>query len=160
MKFRKKFKCVIFSFVLHVQATMKQQNFKNQLNKENGLRETMINRHQPWWVRYKTWNDEWRPFVKKRTHLIGISTKLLLMRNFPTDQPIVEEQSEDSYAAWLERKRSDDKEPWLFLGEDEDFISAAWIQLTSPKPFTPRSRQEQVAGYTWTSKGQGSPICP
>ena len=47
------------------------------------------------------------------------------MRNFPANQPIVEEQSEDSYAAWLEKKRSDDEEPWLFLGEDEDFISAA-----------------------------------
>ena len=70
---------------------------------------------------------EWRitPVQKKGTHLIRISIKLLLMRNFPADQPIVEEQSEDSYAAWLERKRSDDEEPWLFLGEDEDFISAA-----------------------------------
>ena len=47
------------------------------------------------------------------------------MRNFRADQPIVEDQSDDSYAAWLERKRLDDEEPWLFYGEDEAFITAA-----------------------------------
>ena len=111
-----------------------------------------INQRLPWWVRYWTWNSELHLFVKKGTHLIRISIKLLLMRNFPADQPIIEEQSESSYAASLERKRSDDEEPWLFLGEDEDFISAAWIRLKSPKPFTPRNRQGQVAGLAWLQR--------
>ena len=47
------------------------------------------------------------------------------MSNFRADQPIVEDQPDDSYAAWLERKRFDDEEPWLFYGEDEAFITAA-----------------------------------
>ena len=47
------------------------------------------------------------------------------MRNFRADQPIVEDQPDDSYADWLEKKRLDDEEPWLFYGEDEAFITAA-----------------------------------
>ena len=51
---------------------------------------------------------------------------LLYMRNFSADRPILDDQSEDSYIAWLDRKQQDDQEPWLFYGEDEDFINAAW----------------------------------
>ena len=47
------------------------------------------------------------------------------MRNFPDDQPILDKQSEDPDAAVLERQRLDHEEPWLFYGEDEDFITAA-----------------------------------
>lgn len=47
------------------------------------------------------------------------------MKNFSADQPILDNQSEDSYIAWLDRKQKDDREPWLFYGEDEDFINAA-----------------------------------
>ena len=50
---------------------------------------------------------------------------LLYMRNFYADRPILDDQSEDSYIAWLDRKQQDDQEPWLFYGEDEDFINAA-----------------------------------
>jgi len=45
------------------------------------------------------------------------------MSKFSADQPILDDQSEDSYMAWLDRKCQDDKEPWLFYGEDEDFIN-------------------------------------
>jgi len=47
------------------------------------------------------------------------------MRKFSADRPILDNQSEDSYIAWLARKQQDEKEPWLFYGEDEDFINAA-----------------------------------
>ena len=50
---------------------------------------------------------------------------LLYMRNFSADRPILDDQSEDSYIAWLDRKQQDDMEPWLFYGEDEDFINVA-----------------------------------
>ena len=56
---------------------------------------------------------------------MGALVMLLYMRNFPEDRPILESQSEDSDIAWLDRKEQDDKEPWLFYGEDEDFINAA-----------------------------------
>ena len=49
---------------------------------------------------------------------------LLYMRNFSADRPIHDDQSEDSYIAWLDRKQQDEQEPWLFYGEDEDFINA------------------------------------
>ena len=76
-------------------------------------------------VRYQRGNDELHPIVKKRTSLIHTFDKLLSMRKFPAEQPIVEDQADDSYAAWLERKRLDDEEPWLFYGEDDDFITSA-----------------------------------
>ena len=53
------------------------------------------------------------------------------MSKFSADQPILDDQSEDSYMAWLDRKCQDDKEPWLFYGEDEDFINVVWEQFAS-----------------------------
>jgi len=47
------------------------------------------------------------------------------MKDFPADRPILEDNSEDSYISWLDRKQRDDTEPWLFFGEDEDFINVA-----------------------------------
>ena len=96
---------------------------------KHGFIESELNQRLAWWVRYQQWNDELHPIVKKRTCLIHTYDKLLSMRNFRADQPIVEDQPDDSYAAWLERKRLDDEEPWLFYGEDEAFITAAWIPL-------------------------------
>ncbi len=48
---------------------------------------------------------------------------LSCMEKFSENQPILDDQSEDSYMAWLDRKNQDVKEPWLFYGEDEDFIN-------------------------------------
>ena len=50
---------------------------------------------------------------------------LLCMKDFSADRPILDDQSEDSYIAWVNRKQQIEKEPWLFYGEDEDFINAA-----------------------------------
>jgi len=47
------------------------------------------------------------------------------MNNFSADQPILDDQSKDSYIAWIDRKQQDDQVPWLFYGEDEDFINGA-----------------------------------
>ena len=60
---------------------------------------------------------------------MGALAMLLCMRNFSADRPILDDQSEDSYIEWLDRKKQDDKEPWLFYGEDEDFINAAWLSV-------------------------------
>ena len=56
---------------------------------------------------------------------MGAVVKVQNMRNFSADRPILDDQSEDSYIAWIDRKQQDDKEPWLFYGEDDDFINAA-----------------------------------
>jgi len=74
---------------------------------------------------YPGCNYEIHLLVKKRTCLIDTLGKLISMKNFSADQPILDNQSEDSYIAWLDRKQKDDREPWLFYGEDEDFINAA-----------------------------------
>ena len=50
---------------------------------------------------------------------------LICMKNFSVNGPILDNQSEDSYIAWLDLKQQDENEPWLFYGEDEDFINAA-----------------------------------
>ena len=57
--------------------------------------------------------------------MTGALVMVLFMRNFSADRPILNDQSKDSYVAWLDRKQQDEKEPWLFYGEDEDFINAA-----------------------------------
>jgi len=47
------------------------------------------------------------------------------MKNTPITHPIPEEYSKDSYVACSEQKLLDDKEePWLFYGEDEDFVDS------------------------------------
>ena len=55
---------------------------------------------------------------------------LICMKNFPVNGPILDNQSEDSYIAWLDLKQQDENEPWLFYGEDEDFINAAWTEIS------------------------------
>ena len=50
---------------------------------------------------------------------------LCCMKNHSADRPVIEHQSEDSSIEWIDQKKQDDKEPWLFFGEDEDFINAA-----------------------------------
>jgi len=47
------------------------------------------------------------------------------MTNFSKIKPIVEMHSEDSLGPLCEEKRLDPEDPWLFFGEDEDFINAA-----------------------------------
>jgi len=47
------------------------------------------------------------------------------MKNYPVKRTILEPQSEDSYIASHDPKKLEDKDPWLFYGEDEDFINAA-----------------------------------
>jgi len=47
------------------------------------------------------------------------------MKDLSADQPTLDNQSEDSYIAWLNQKQKDVREPWLFYGEDEDFINNA-----------------------------------
>jgi len=47
------------------------------------------------------------------------------MKNYPIERTTLEHQSEDSCIASLEPKKIEDKDPWLFYGEDEDFINAA-----------------------------------
>ena len=70
-------------------------------------------------------NHEIHLFVKERTCLTGLHIMLICMKNFPVNGPILDNQSEDSYIAWLDLKQQDENEPWLFYGEDEDFINAA-----------------------------------
>ena len=47
------------------------------------------------------------------------------MKNYPVEQVILEHHPEDSCIASLVPKEFEDKDPWLFYGEDEDFINAA-----------------------------------
>jgi len=47
------------------------------------------------------------------------------MKNFSADRPILDNQSEDSYIALPDQTQQHDEEPWLFYGEDEDFINVA-----------------------------------
>ena len=47
------------------------------------------------------------------------------MKNYPAEQVILEHHPEDCCVASLAQKEFEDKDPWLFYGEDEDFINAA-----------------------------------
>ena len=85
------------------------------------------------WSRYLRWNYEIHLIVKKRTSLMDAFGILSCMEKFSENQPILDDQSEDSYMAWLDRKHQDVKEPWLFYGEDEDFINVVWNQFASTK---------------------------
>ena len=46
------------------------------------------------------------------------------MENFLENRVTLESQPKDAVPTWLNQKQCYDKEPWLFYGEDEDFINA------------------------------------
>ena len=45
--------------------------------------------------------------------------------NFMANQPIVKDQTKDCQTYWLDSTQRDEGDPWLFYGEDEDFIDEA-----------------------------------
>ena len=48
--------------------------------------------------------------------------KLLTMSDTTSEQPVVLEDEDDAFSAWLKRNHLDQGQPWLFYGEDELFI--------------------------------------
>jgi len=47
------------------------------------------------------------------------------MKNNSAETPILEHQGKDSSIESIDQKKPDNQDPWLFLGEDEDFINVA-----------------------------------
>ena len=47
---------------------------------------------------------------------------LLTMSDTTSEQPVVLEDEDDAFSAWLKRNHLDQGQPWLFYGEDELFI--------------------------------------
>ena len=98
------------------------------------------------------------PDRKKKDTLQGSACHVVRMKNNPAETPILKHQCEDSSIESIDQEKLVDQDPWLFLGEDEDFINAAWIRkeedFYSYKYQLDKFRKDQLAraisGTDWS----------